>query len=83
MTGHCLDDEVMCIPEPLHHAYGISVGGCEFVRHAFDESHVEAPARDDVDGRKLLRDPQRVGPVSDGIAEHQEPGARGLARQDG
>ena len=83
VAGHRLNDEIVRLPESLHHADGILVGCCEFVRHALDEPHIEAPTRDDVDRRKLLRLPQRIGPVSDGITEHEQPGTRGLPRQHG
>ena len=81
VARHRLDDEVVRLPEAVHHADRVLVGGRELVGHALDEAHVEPAARDHVDGRKLLGAAQRVGPVADRIAEHQEPRVLGLPRQ--
>ena len=81
VAGHRLDDEVVRLPEPVHDADRILVGGGKFVGHALDEAHVEAAARDHVDGGQLLGAAQRIGPVTDRIAEHQKPRVLGDARQ--
>ena len=79
--GHRLEDEIVRLPEALHQLGRIAVGGGDLVGNALDESHVEAAARDHVDGREFLGGAQRVGPVPDRIAEHQEPRVFGDARQ--
>jgi hypothetical protein len=57
VRGHRLDDEVVRLPEAVHHADRVLVGSGELVGHALDEAHVEPAARDDVDGRQLLGHP--------------------------
>ena len=78
---HRLDDEIERLPEAVHDRDRVLVRGREFVRHALDEAHVEPAARQHVDGRKLLGAAQRIGPVADRIAEHQEPRVLGDARE--
>ena len=80
--GHRLDDEVVRLPEPIHHADRVGVRGRELVWHALDEAHVEAPARDHVDGGELLGGAYRVGPMADRIAQDQNARALALARHD-
>jgi hypothetical protein len=82
VAGHGLDDEIVGLPESVHHADRILVRAGELIRNALDEAHLQPPARDHVDGGKLLGDAQRVGAVADRIAEHQQAGALGLARQN-
>ncbi len=81
LVGHCLENEIVRLPELVHHADGILVGAGELVRHAFDEAHLQPPARDHVDGGKLLGDAQRIGAMADRISEHQKARAPGLPRQ--
>jgi hypothetical protein len=49
--------------------------------HALDEAHIEPAAGDHVDGRELFGTAQRIGPMADRIAEHQDSRVLGLARQ--
>src|SRR3954454_18663429 len=69
--GHGLDDEIMRLPEAVHDPDRIRIRGRELVGHALNETHIEAAARDHVDGGKLFRDAQRIGAVADRIAEHE------------
>ncbi len=81
MARHRLDDEIVRLPVALHDADRVLVRDRKLVRHALDEAHVEPAAREHVDGRKLLGAAQRIGPVADRIAEHEEPRMLRLARQ--
>ena len=82
MRRHRLDDEIMRLPEAVHQINRILVRGRDLVGNALDETHIEAAARDHVDGRELLGDAQRIGTMPDRIAEHQEPRLFGRARQN-
>jgi len=67
--GHRLDDEIVRLPESVHQLGRIAVRSGDLIGDALDEAHVEAAARDHIDGRKLLGGAQRIGPVADRIAE--------------
>jgi len=78
MRGHRLDDEIMRLPEAVHDADGVGVRRRKFIRHALDEAHVEAAARDHVDRGQLFGTAQRIGPMPDRIAQDEDAGALGL-----
>ena len=79
---HRLENEVVRLPEPVHHPHWARVRRHDLVRHALDEAHLQPAARDHVDDRHLLGDPQRVVAVGDRRAEAEQPRAFGLPRQD-
>ncbi len=64
----------MGLPEALHLKHRIHVRRGDLGRHSFDEAHLEATARDHVDGRELLGDAQRIWSVCDRVSEHEKSG---------
>src|SRR5262249_39273789 len=80
MARHRLDNKVMGLPKAVHYADRILVRAGKFVRHTLDETHVEAAARYDVDGRKLLGNTQWILPGTDRGNEHEETRRPGRAR---
>ena len=82
MRGHRLQDQVVRLPEAVLQFGRVGVGGRNFERHAFDKAHLDPAARDHVEHRKFLGDPDRVVAVADRHAERQKPHLLGLARQD-
>ena len=81
--GHRLENEIVRLPEAVHQLGRIAVRRGDLVGDALDKTHVEPAARNHVDGRQFLGGAQRIGPVPDRIAEHQEPRLFGGARRDG
>ena len=83
MRRHCLDNEIVCLPEAIHDVHRFGIGGDDLVRNAFDEPHLQPAAGDHIDDRHFLRDAQGIVAVRNGGAQSEEPRAPGLARQNG
>ena len=81
MAGHRLQDQVVRFPETPHQFGGVGVGGGDFERHAFDEAHLDAAARNDVEHRIFLGNADRVVAIADRHAEREEPHLFRLTRQ--
>ena len=82
MARHRLDDEVVRFPETVHYPDGILIRCRKFVRHALDEAHVQAAARDHVNRGQLFGAAQRIGPMPDRITEHEQTRLLGLPSKD-
>ena len=76
-----LHDQIVGLPEALHHAGRPVVAGRHLVRDAAHEPALQAAARVDVDHRHLLGHAHGLAPVRDRIAEDQEARLAGVARE--
>jgi hypothetical protein len=82
VAGPCLDDEVVRLPEALHHLGGSVIACRHLVRHAAHEAALEPAARVHVDHGHLLGHAHGLAPVGDGIAEDEQARLARLARED-
>ncbi len=82
MGGPRLHDQVVRLPHAVGHPHRVRVLRRQLERHAADEAALEPAARNDVDHRHLLGDARRLAPVGQRVAQHQDAGVLGDARQD-
>ena len=74
-------DQVVGLPEALHHARGAMIARRHLVGHAAHEAAFEAAARVDVDHGHLFGHAHGLAPVGDGIAEDEQAGLARLPRE--
>src|ERR1700722_13874497 len=80
--GHSLQDQVMRLPQAVHHAARIRVGRGDFVRYTLDETHLQTTGRDDVNHRHLFRDTEWIQAIGKRHAECQKSCAFGDPREN-
>src|SRR2546425_9278070 len=76
-----LHDQIVGLPEALHHTGRPMISGRYLVWDAAHEPALQAAARVDVDHRHLLGHAYGLAPVRDRIAENQDARLAGLARE--
>ena len=68
LVGQCLEHEILAVPEPLHEARRVGIGGRNLVRGGLREANVEPAAGDAIDVSDLFGDPAAESGADDGDA---------------
>ena len=75
-------DQVVRLPETFRQSSGVAIRGGDFEDGTLHETHFDAPARNHVEHRVFLRDPDRIHPIGDRHAKAKQTNLLRLTRQD-